>query len=128
MQKFTEKFKAHTDETRLRILYLLINSNSEICVCELTDALEIPQYNISRHLKILRNAGLTEQRKEGRWVHVYLAKGNDTFTETIFNSINQISTTQLSKDFTELDKRFSMRTNGKCFKGIQKKHLIGSRI
>jgi ArsR family transcriptional regulator len=127
MKKFTEKFKALADETRLRIFYLLINSNSELCVCELTDALEIPQYNISRHLKILRSAGLIEERKEGRWVYLGLTNGNDPFTEKILDSINEISETQLSKDLTELDKRLALRTNGKCLLGIQKKHLISNR-
>lgn len=128
MKKFTEKFKALADETRLRIINLLIKSNSELCVCEMTDALEIPQYNVSRHLKILRNAGLIEERKEGRWVHFGLAKGINAFTETIFDSINCISETQLSKDLAELDKRFAIRTDGKCLLGIQKKHLIGSQL
>ena len=128
MKEFTEKFKALSDETRLRILHLLINANTELCVCELTDALEIPQYNVSRHLKILRHAGLIDERKEGRWVHFGLAKGNDAFTEMIFDSINCISTTQLSKDLAELEKRFAIRTGGKCLLGIQKKHLMGSRL
>ena len=128
MKEFTEKFKAFADETRLRILYLLINSNSKLCVCELTDALEIPQYNISRHLKILRNTGLIEERKEGRWVYFGLAKGIDAFTETVFDSINQIAETQLSKDLVELDKRLAIRTGGKCLLGIQKKHLMGGNL
>ncbi len=128
MKKFTEKFKALADETRLRILHLLTNSSSELCVCEMTDALEIPQYNISRHLKILRNAGLINERKEGRWVHFGLAKGNDAFTETIFDSINQITGIQLSKDLAELNKRLAIRTDGKCLLGIQKKQLMGSHL
>jgi ArsR family transcriptional regulator len=128
MKEFTEKFKAFADETRLRILYLLINSNSELCVCELTDALEIPQYNVSRHLKILRNAGLIEERKEGRWVYFSLTQGMDAFTETALDSINQIAETQLSKDLAELETRLTIRTNGKCLLGIQKKHLIGGQL
>ena len=127
MKEFTEKFKAVTDETRLRILYLLINSNSELCVCELTDVLETPQYNISRHLKILRNAGLIEERKEGRWVYFDLVKVKDVFTETALDSINQITETQLSRDLAELETRLAIRTKGKCLLGIQKKHLIGGQ-
>jgi ArsR family transcriptional regulator len=126
MKKFIEKFKALADETRLRILYLLSNSKSELCVCELTDALEVPQYNISRHLKILRNAGLIEERKEGRWVYFGLVESNDAFSENIFNSIRQIPEQQLTKDLAELKKRLEIRTSGKCLLGIQKKHLISS--
>jgi ArsR family transcriptional regulator len=126
MKEFTEKFKALADETRLRILYLLINSNTELCVCEFTDALEIPQYNISRHLKILKNVGLIQERKEGRWVYFGLTKANDNFTETIVNAISQIPESLLSKDLVELDKRIAIRTNGKCLTGIQKEHLSGN--
>jgi ArsR family transcriptional regulator len=121
MKEFTEKFKALTDETRLRILYLLTNSNSELCVCELTDALEIPQYNISRHLRILKSAGLIEERKEGRWVNISLIKNNNTFTETILNAISQIPEALLAKDLAELEKRFAIRKGGICLVGVQKK-------
>jgi len=126
MDEFTEKFKALADATRLRILYLLINANTELCVCEFTDALEIPQYNISRHLKILKNAGLIRERKEGRWVYFGLIKENDTFTETILNAIRQIPESLLSKDLAELDKRIAIRTNDKCLIGIQKEHLFSN--
>lgn len=126
MKTYTEKFKALSDETRLRILYLLINSNTELCVCEFTDALEIPQYNISRHLKILKNAGLIQERKEGRWVYFGLTKENDNFTETILNAISQIPESLLSKDLAELNKRIAIRTNGKCLIGIQKEHLFSN--
>lgn len=128
MKEFTEKFKAFTDETRLRILYLLIKSKCELCVCELTDVLEIPQYNISRHLKILRSAGLIEERKESRWVYFGLTKSNNGFAAGIFDSISQISAIQLSQDLAELNKRLTIRTAGKCLIGIQKKHLISSHM
>lgn len=128
MKEFPEIFKALADETRLRILYLLINSNSELCVCELTDAIEIPQYNISRHLKILKNAGLIKERKEGRWVHFGLSKGNDDFTEAIFDLVSHIPQLQSSTDLAELDKRLAIRTEGKCLLGIQKKHLIKGHL
>ncbi len=126
MKKYTEYFKALGDETRLRILYLLVNANSELCVCELTDALEIPQYNISRHLKILKNAGLIEERKEGRWVNLSLKIDND-FIQSTLNSVSLIPSSLLSKDLKELGKRRSLRVNGKCLLGIQKKYLIGNQ-
>lgn len=127
MNQYTEKFKALADETRLRMIYLFLKANSELCVCEVTDSLEIPQYNVSRHLKILKNAGLIQERKEGRWVYFSLAKGNDGFTETLWKTINQIPQSLLAKDLAELHKRFAIREGGKCLKGIQKKHLIGSQ-
>ena len=65
MQEYLEKFKALSDETRLRIVHLLIEKNTPLCVCEFTDALEVPQYNISRHLKILKLAKLIEDEVVG---------------------------------------------------------------
>lgn len=128
MKKYVEKFKALSDETRIRILYLLLKSDSELCVCELTDSLDIPQYNVSRHLKILRNAGLIEERKEGRWVYFSRIKENKQETEALLNSISNIPESLFSKELKELDKRFGIRTNGKCLIGIKKKHLMGNHF
>jgi ArsR family transcriptional regulator len=126
MNTYAEKFKALGDETRLRILYLLIKADSDLCVCELTDALEIPQYNISKHLKILRHAGLIAERKEGRWVYFGIVEDDDSFTETLLHAINHIPDTLLSNDVKELHNRLAIREHGKCLLGIQKKHLLGS--
>lgn len=126
-KEYVEKFKALSDETRLRILNLLVKVNSELCVCEFTDALEVPQYNISRHLKILRQAGLIEERKEGRWVYFRVVREKDPFTETILESISCISPSLLSKDLKELERRLELRVDGKCLLGIQKSRLLGTK-
>lgn len=64
-------FKNLADETRAR-LCLLIAAEGELCVCELTTALEQSQPKISRHLAQLRAAGLLEDRRRGQWVHYRL--------------------------------------------------------
>ncbi len=58
-------FHALSDETRLAILELL--QNGEQCVCELQADLRAAQSRLSFHLKVLRDAGLVTDRKEGRW-------------------------------------------------------------
>lgn len=58
-------FHALSDETRLAILDML--RDGERCVCELQDALDAAQSRLSFHLKVLREAGLVTDRKEGRW-------------------------------------------------------------
>jgi ArsR family transcriptional regulator len=58
-------FHALSDETRLEIMELL--RGGERCVCELTDDLEAAQSRLSFHLRVLKNAGLVTDRKEGRW-------------------------------------------------------------
>lgn len=125
MKDYIEIFKALGDETRLRILYLLIKANSELCCCELTDSLEVPQYNISRHLRILKQAGLVESRKEGRWVYFHITKDKNPFHTGIIKAVSSIPQSLLVKDENELKKRLDIRTDGKCLLGIQKKHLLG---
>jgi ArsR family transcriptional regulator len=61
-------FKALSDETRLRCLSLLVNKG-ELCVCELTYALNLSQPKISHHLSKLRKAQLVCDRKEGLWIY-----------------------------------------------------------
>lgn len=61
-------FKALSDQTRLRCLVLL-TEHDELCVCELTHALALPQPKISHHLGTLRKAGLVSDRKEGLWIY-----------------------------------------------------------
>ncbi|BAU46986.1 transcriptional regulator [Sulfurifustis variabilis] len=61
-------FTALSDETRLRLL-LLLTTEQELCVCELTHALEQPQPKISRHLALLRENEIVVDRREGLWVH-----------------------------------------------------------
>jgi len=67
-------FKALGDPVRLRLFHLL-SRKEELCVCHLTEALGLPQSTVSRHLGVLRNAGLVETRREGKWMHYRLADG-----------------------------------------------------
>ena len=64
-------FKCLADETRTRLM-LLIAAEGELCVCELTAALELSQPKISRHLAQLRTGGLLADRRQGQWVYYRL--------------------------------------------------------
>ncbi|MHB1126483.1 MAG: ArsR/SmtB family transcription factor [Bacillota bacterium] len=69
--------KALADETRLSILTMLMDG--EMCVCEIIDALPLSQPAISHHLKVLRQAGLVIDRREGKWIYYDIdAAGFDT--------------------------------------------------
>ncbi|HET9776604.1 MAG TPA: metalloregulator ArsR/SmtB family transcription factor [Gemmatimonadaceae bacterium] len=72
-----ELFHALSDETRLEIIELL--RKGERCVCELTDSLDAAQSRLSFHLRVLRDAGIVRDRRDGRWVHYKLEP--DTFEE-----------------------------------------------
>lgn len=63
-------FHALSDETRVEIVRLL--SHGERCVCELQDALSAAQSRLSFHLKVLKDAGVVTDRREGRWVYYAL--------------------------------------------------------
>ena len=63
-------FKALGDEMRLRIVALL--SHGELCVCHIEEALGLSQSNVSHHLAVLRNAGIVEPHRTGKWVYYRL--------------------------------------------------------
>lgn len=67
-----ESFKVLADKTRLRILSLL--RERELCVCELTEVLEISQPGVSQHLRRLKQVGFVRERKDGQWVYYALNK------------------------------------------------------
>lgn len=69
-ERAIELFHALSDETRLRIIELL--HRGECCVCELTDTLDAAQSRLSFHLRVLRDAGIVRDRKDGRWVYYEL--------------------------------------------------------
>ena len=66
MNKTIRFFKTLSDPTRLRIILLLLNRN--LCVCELLFVLKMSQSRISHQLKILRDAGLVEDKRDGKWI------------------------------------------------------------
>ena len=68
---------ALADEARIEIVARLLDG--EKCVCDLTDALETGQSRLSYHLKVLKDAGLVTDRREGRWSYYTLTR--DAFLE-----------------------------------------------
>jgi ArsR family transcriptional regulator len=65
-------YKCLAETTRLQCL-LLIQQNTELCVCELTTATQLSQPKVSRHLAQLRECGLLQSRKRGQWVFYRLS-------------------------------------------------------
>jgi len=81
--RLTAVFQALSEPTRLRIMALVCRAGRDLCVCEFVDALEEPQYHVSRSLKILQKAGLVAERREGRWVHYGVAARLDVVRELV---------------------------------------------
>lgn len=66
--------KALADPNRLRILAMVSGSESgEACVCDLTEPLGLSQPTVSHHMRILREAGIVESDRRGKWVHFRIA-------------------------------------------------------
>lgn len=70
IEELSSLFKALSDETRLRIIKLL--EQGELCVCDITAALDMVQPKVSFHLNTLKEAGFIRDRKQGRWIHYRL--------------------------------------------------------
>lgn len=110
-----EKYKALGEETRFRIIRILLKAKKELCVCEIEDILKIQQYNASKHLNLLKRAGLVEERKEGK-LRMYKIKNDNKFNQSLFNSIflleNQMANI-IKDDLKNLNRRLSLRKGNK---------------
>jgi len=113
-------FQALADETRLRIIRLMVVTGDESCLCELVDSLLEPSYKLSRHLKILRQAGLLSSKKEGRWVYHRLVVKPE-YLEQLYATVQALPDTNktYSADLKRFHERLCLREGGRCQVGIQ---------
>lgn len=77
-------YLALADKTRLRLLNLM--RSNEVCVCFFTEVLGESQPKVSRHLAYLRNAGLVEARRDGKWMHYSIVWPEDQGAATVMNA------------------------------------------
>jgi ArsR family transcriptional regulator len=82
MKDAIKVFKALADPTRLRIVCLL--RQRELCVCELMFILEMEQSRVSHHMRVLREAALAEDVREGRWIIYRVPDGTRALLEGLF--------------------------------------------
>ncbi len=113
-------FQALADEVRLRIIRLMVASGEESCLCELVDSLLEPSYKLSRHLKILRQAGLLTSQKEGRWVYHRLVV-EPPYLELLYATVQALPDPGgvYSADLKRFRERLCLREGGRCRIGIQ---------
>ena len=76
MKAFVKVMKALSDPNRVRTIKML--QHKIMCVCEIQAALDIAQPSVSKHLRILEEAGLVAYRKDGFWVNYYLTDGGSS--------------------------------------------------
>ncbi|WP_168417275.1 ArsR/SmtB family transcription factor [Acinetobacter indicus] len=82
----TDFFKCLSDPTRLDILKLVL-AKQNICVCELTEALNLSQPKISRHLALLRNLSILLDQRQGQWVYYRLNPDLPEWAVSVLNII-----------------------------------------
>lgn len=95
-------FHALSDETRLAVIDML--RDGERCVCDLQGALDSAQSRLSFHLRVLREAGLVSDRKEGRWSYYRL---NQEALEEVHDLVRVMGTEATGS-------RRSLKVFGKC--------------
>jgi len=86
VEAFVRVMKALSDPNRVKILKMLQEKN--LCVCEMRAALGVAQPTVSKHLKILENAGLVKSYKDGLWVNYHLTDGaSSPFAATMLGNL-----------------------------------------
>ena len=100
MFNLTDIFKALGEPVRLRLFSLLARSG-EVCVCHLTDALQLPQSTVSRHLGVLRHAGLVITRRDGKWMYYQLA---DQMPAELIGLLQRVEQPEAQEDLQRLQR------------------------
>ena len=94
-------FDALADATRRRILALLVHQG-ELCVCELTAALDDIQPKVSRHLGVLKDAGVVVPRREGTWIFYRLATSLPAWADALLETLSRSAVPELKTDLKRL--------------------------
>ena len=81
MDHLIQIFKALSDKNRMRIIKML--EEKSLCVCEITEVLQLANSTVSKHLSILKNVGLITSEKEGRWIHYKLNPEKNEYTDSL---------------------------------------------
>jgi ArsR family transcriptional regulator len=76
MKRFIKVTKALSDPNRVKIVKML--QHKTMCVCEMQAALGVAQPTVSKHLKVLEEAGLVDYEKDGLWVNYHLSDGSSS--------------------------------------------------
>lgn len=110
-----EVFQALSDPYRIRIIRLMLEIKGEVCLCEISESLNEPEYKLSRHIKILKSSGLLKSVRDGKWIYHSLVK-DQKFLTTIFKSLIQFdeSSENLKLDLARFAKRLKLREKGRC--------------
>ncbi len=106
----TDILKALSEPIRLRIMVLL--TRGELCVCDLIEVLNLPQSTISRHVGRLRQAGLVQDRRNGKWVYYRLTVGDSMIESGVRQVIEGLTEDPVHRD--DLSRLAKHRNTKQC--------------
>jgi ArsR family transcriptional regulator, arsenate/arsenite/antimonite-responsive transcriptional repressor len=119
MNKPYDIFKALGEENRFRITALLVKAGKELCACEIIDVLQKPQYTVSKSMSGLVQAGIAEERRDGKMMF-YRLMSEKNEVASLLDTVKIISASKTyvwKDDFAKLASRLALRSSGKCLKG-----------
>ncbi len=119
MEQLIHALKALADPTRLRLLKAVHGAATGVCVCELVDALEQPQYQVSRHLAPLKDAGWLQDERHGTWVYYRVPSELAPWRQATLAALAQMDDPAFEQDLKRLRQRLAQREGGLCVVGYK---------
>lgn len=89
MKETVEMLKALSNDTRLMIMVLL--NQKELCVCQIENLLNLLQAKVSRHLTVLKHAGLVTDRREGLWIYYSAVNPKNKIEKKVFELFRELA-------------------------------------
>lgn len=107
---YVDVLKALADPSRLRLFWLLAHIDERICVAEAMAVLGTSHYNASRHLTLLKQAGLVLAQREGRRVFYTLNKSGSLFISSLLAAVQSIPARQFGQEVQRCQCLLALRT------------------
>lgn len=112
--------QAFGDRERLRIINMLAAHKGGACLCELVDALRLPQHQVSQHLRVLRRVGLVVFQKQGAWSYYTLPSPLPPLAEKVLLGVAlYFENEATAEDRSRLDRRLRLRSGDVCVIGYE---------